>query len=181
MFQSGQQNTTYDGSGGVSVGSPLHKLLFAARFGELNILLSEQVTDKSRILFNRTPEERVKALAPWLTLDSDPYPAVIDGRIVWIVDGYTTSDAYPYSQFSDFGNSISDSANVSGAHERLNYLRNSVKATVDAYDGTVTLYGRVHSFYQRQICLQCCQRVAGVIRLVDRIEVESMSEPAVAV
>lgn len=137
---SGQQTTTYTGKGGVALGSTLNKLLFATRFSDVNLLLSEQVTEKSRILFNRTPAERVQALAPWLTLDGDPYPAVVGGRIVWIVDGYTTSNRYPYSQVSEFGASVADSSGRRGANTSLNYIRNSIKATVDAYDGTVTLY-----------------------------------------
>jgi uncharacterized membrane protein (UPF0182 family) len=137
----GQRMTTYTGVGGVPVGSFLNKVLFAARFGEANILLSEQVTENSRILFNRTPLERVKAVAPWLTLDSDPYPAVVDGKIVWIIDGYTTSAGYPYSQYTEFSDAVSDSAGArSTADTKVNYIRNSVKATVDAYDGTVTLF-----------------------------------------
>lgn len=138
---SGQHNTTYVGKGGVPIGSTLNKLLFAARFGEPNIFLSEQVTDSSRILFNREPADRVAALAPWLTLDSDPYPAVIDGRIVWIVDGYTTSNQFPYSQYTGLSDAVADSFGArTRADSQVNYIRNSVKATVDAYDGTVTLY-----------------------------------------
>lgn len=138
---SGQHNTTYTGKGGVPVGSSLNKLLFAARFGEPNIFLSEQVTDSSRILFNREPKDRVAAVAPWLTLDSDPYPAVVEGRIVWIVDGYTLSSKYPYSQYTGLSDAVADSFGArSNADGQINYIRNSVKATVDAYDGTVTLY-----------------------------------------
>jgi uncharacterized membrane protein (UPF0182 family) len=138
----GQQNTTYVGKGGVAIGGIVNKLLFAARFGEPNIVLSEQVTDNSRVLYNREPADRVKALAPWLTLDGDPYPAVIDGRVVWILDGYTTSSKFPYSQFTSLDDAVTDSMGSRNTQAgRINYLRNSVKATVDAYDGTVTLYG----------------------------------------
>jgi uncharacterized membrane protein (UPF0182 family) len=137
----GQQNTTYVGKGGVAIGGLLNKLLFAARFAEPNIVLSEQVTDNSRILFNREPAERVKALAPWLTLDGDAYPAVVDGRIVWIIDAYTTTNQYPYSQSTSLSDATTDSGTSRSNASNVNYIRNSVKVTVDAYDGTVTLYG----------------------------------------
>lgn len=137
---SGQQNTTYTGKGGVPVGGTLNKLLFAARFGEPNFLLSEQITEKSRVIFNRTPVQRVQEIAPWLTLDGDPYPAVIDGKIVWIIDGYTTTGNYPYSQTTSVADATSDSFQQRATDRNINYIRNSVKATVDAYDGTVTLY-----------------------------------------
>ncbi|MCX6402410.1 MAG: UPF0182 family protein [Actinobacteria bacterium] len=137
---SGQQNTTYTGKGGVAIGGTLNKLLFAARFGEPNFLLSEQITDNSRVLYNRTPVERVEAVAPWLTLDGDPYAAVIDGRIVWILDGYTTTGNFPYSQTTSLADATSDSFQQRTTDSNINYIRNSVKATVDAYDGTVTLY-----------------------------------------
>ena len=137
----GQQNTTYKGKGGVAIGGMLNKLLFAARFAEPNIVLSEQVTDNSRILFNREPAERVKALAPWLTLDGDAYPAVIDGRVVWIIDAYTTTNQYPYSQTTSLSDATTDSGTSRSTASTINYIRNSVKATVDAYDGTVVLYG----------------------------------------
>ncbi|MEN9923476.1 MAG: hypothetical protein RIS09_990 [Actinomycetota bacterium] len=136
----GQQNTTYKGKGGVAVGGLFNKMLFAARYGEANILLSEQVTEDSRILYKRNPADRIQAVAPWLTLDGDPYPAVIDGRVVWILDGYTTSANYPYSRETVIASAVTDSLGVRTVTSTLNYIRNSVKATVDAYDGTVTLY-----------------------------------------
>lgn len=136
----GQQNTTYTGKGGVAVGGLFNKMLFAARYGEANILLSEQVTADSRMLYKRNPADRIQAVAPWLTLDGDPYPAVIDGRIVWILDGYTTSANYPYSRETVIASAVTDSLGVRTVTSTLNYIRNSVKATVDAYDGTVTLY-----------------------------------------
>ena len=79
------------------VGSLFHRLLFAVKFQEHNILLSNLVNSESKILYDRDPRDRVEKVAPWLTLDGDPYPAVVDGRIVWIVDGYTTTNGYPYS------------------------------------------------------------------------------------
>ena len=93
----GQRNNTYTGKGGVGVGNIFHKLLFAARFQDPNIVLSSLVNSESRILFDREPVTRVAKVAPWLTLDGDPYPVVVDGRVKWIVDGYTTTSAYPYS------------------------------------------------------------------------------------
>ncbi|MEY4323784.1 MAG: hypothetical protein RL410_1565 [Actinomycetota bacterium] len=136
----GQQTTTYTGQGGVAIGGLFNKLLFATRFMEPNIVLSEQVTENSRILFNREPVNRVKALAPWLTIDGDPYPAVVDGRIVWIIDGLTTTNQYPYSQSTTLSAATADSGSSRTTDTDINYIRNGVKATVDAFDGTVTLY-----------------------------------------
>jgi uncharacterized membrane protein (UPF0182 family) len=136
--------TTYKGDGGVSVGSWFNRAVFAARFGEKNILFSSDITSQSRILYERNPRDRVEKVAPWLTIDGDPYPAVVDGRITWILDGYTTSDGYPYSERNTLGQVTADA--VTGGNRAkqgendVNYLRNSVKATVDAYNGTVTLY-----------------------------------------
>jgi len=141
---SGQRNNTYDGIGGVDVGSPLHRLMFAAKFSEPNILLSSLIGADSKILYDRDPLTRVKSVAPWMRVDADPYPAVVNGRIVWLVDGYTTTDAYPYSARLRWSDAISDSLtqrrNINIDQDYVNYVRNSVKAVVDAYDGTVTLY-----------------------------------------
>ena len=143
---SGQASFTYDGKGGVKMGSLFGRLLFAAKFGEPNLLLSDRVNADSKILWNRTPRQRVEAVAPWLTVDGDSYPAVVGGRIVWIVDGYTTTSGYPYSQLTSLGDVTTDSVTATStsvsaqAAAQVNYIRNSVKATVDAYDGTVTLY-----------------------------------------
>lgn len=142
----GQKNYTYTGNGGVPVGSLLNKLIFAVKYGEQRILLSNLINEDSKILFNRSPRERVAKVAPWLTLDGDPYPAVVDGKITWIIDGYTTSAGYPYSQSTSLATATNDaltsnSASITAqANRTVNYIRNSVKATVDAYDGTVTLY-----------------------------------------
>ena len=142
----GQRLSTYDGTGGVPIGSTLSRLLFMAKFQDPNIILSDLVNDQSRILWDRSPAERVAKVAPWLTLDQDPYPVVIDGRIVWIIDGYTTSNNYPYSSRVGLSDATSDSITTRTAgsalqpRDQVNYVRNSVKATVDAYDGTVTLY-----------------------------------------
>jgi uncharacterized membrane protein (UPF0182 family) len=141
-----RQNYSYTGDGGVSIGSTFRKVLFALRFGEKNILLSSALTKDSRILYVRNPRERVQKVAPWLTLDGDPYPAVVNGSVEWIIDGYTTSAGYPYSQRETLGNVTSDAVTQSAsnrsqqADKSVNYIRNSVKATVDAYTGKVTLY-----------------------------------------
>jgi uncharacterized membrane protein (UPF0182 family) len=123
-----QQSTTYVGKGGVPVGSLLNKLMYAVKFREPKILLSTAVNRDSRIMYDRDPGKRVQQVAPWLTIDGDTYPVVADGRILWVVDGYTTTAAYPYS---------TTTTQLGG---KVNYVRNSVKATVDAYDGTVKLY-----------------------------------------
>lgn len=143
---SGQQNNTYTGKGGVGIGSSFRKLLYAIKFQDQNILLSNQVNAKSKILYDREPRERVQKVAPFLTLDGDPYPAVVDGKIKWILDGYTTTSHYPYSRTQVLEEATSDSITQSTTsvapldNQKVNYIRNSVKATVDAYDGTVTLY-----------------------------------------
>jgi uncharacterized protein len=139
------ETTTYDGEGDVEVDSLLDQLLYAVKFGDPNFLLSERVHENSKVLYYRKPLERVEKLAPWLTLDEDPYPAVIDGRIVWIVDGYTTTDRYPLAQKESFEEMTDDSLDDGSQFgtlptDEINYMRNAVKATVDAYDGSVNLY-----------------------------------------
>jgi uncharacterized membrane protein (UPF0182 family) len=142
----GQKNYTYSGSGGVPVGSLLNKVVFALKYQEQRILLSSLINKDSKILFERNPRERVSKVAPWLTLDGDPYPALVDGKILWIVDGYTTSAGYPYSRQTSLSNATADALTTNSAsiaaqrNQTVNYIRNSVKATVDAYNGTVTLY-----------------------------------------
>ena len=143
--EGGGQRNTYSGDGGVPVGSLVNKVLFATKFQEGNILLSNRVNSESQILWDRHPRDRVEKVAPWLITDGDPYPAVVDGRIVWVVDGYTASSSYPYSQRIGLEVLTNDSltAQQQAAGQTVgtvNYIRNSVKATVDAYDGTVTLY-----------------------------------------
>ncbi|RTL67952.1 MAG: UPF0182 family protein [Pseudonocardiaceae bacterium] len=142
-YDSDSQQYTYTGKGGVSLGNFFNRLVFAIDNGEIRILFNDSINDESKIIFNRDPLERVKNVAPWLTVDGDPYPAVVDGKIQWIVDGYTTLKQYPYAQQVPLGDATRDS--LQGGVQRLpdtdvSYLRNSVKATVDAYDGTVTLY-----------------------------------------
>ena len=142
----GQKNYTYKGTGGVPVGSLINKLVFALKYQEQKLLLSSLINKDSKILFERNPRERVAKVAPWLTLDGDPYPAIIGGKVLWIIDGYTTSAGYPYSKQISLSSATNDaltansSAVTAQRNQSVNYLRNSVKATVDAYDGTVTLY-----------------------------------------
>ncbi|HET7399625.1 MAG TPA: UPF0182 family protein [Intrasporangium sp.] len=141
----GAINYTYAGTGGVALNAAT-RLAYALKYREINFLLSDAVTNQSRILDHRTPRERIQRVAPWLTLDGNAYPAVVDGRVLWILDGYTTTANYPYSQTTTLDVATEDS--VTQTREsvqavkagQINYVRNSVKATVDAYDGTVTLY-----------------------------------------
>lgn len=140
---SSEQYYTYGGEGGVQLGSAFRKTLYALKYRQANFLLSDAVNDNSRLMYVRDPRDRVQKVAPFLTLDGDPYPAVVDGRILWIVDGYTTASTYPYSQRVNLQSATDDSQTpltVQQARQNINYMRNSVKATVDAYDGTVTLY-----------------------------------------
>jgi uncharacterized membrane protein (UPF0182 family) len=136
---------TYQGKGGVPVGSFFNRLLYATKFRDANILLSSRVNTDSKILYDRSPRERVEKAAPWLTPDGDPYPAIVDGQVVWIVDGYTTSSNYPYSEKVALDDSTRDTTTGRGTiaqqpSEQINYIRNSVKAVVNAYDGSVQLY-----------------------------------------
>ncbi|HEY0187711.1 MAG TPA: UPF0182 family protein [Cellulomonas sp.] len=133
-------------SAGPEIGSFWNKLLYSIKFGSEQILFSDRVTSESQILYDRDPVERVQKVAPYLTLDGRVYPAVVDGRVVWMVDGYTTSDQYPYSASQSLEDATVDSLTATSTSvealepETVNYIRNSVKATVDAYDGSVTLY-----------------------------------------
>ena len=142
----GERRTTYAGNGGVALGGVFRKLAYAAKYQEYNFLFSDSINEQSRILDVRNPSDRVKKVAPWLTVDGDPYPIMAGGRIQWVIDGYTTSARYPYSQMSSLDSSTEDSItnnadNVRSIREgSINYIRNSVKATVDAYDGSVKLY-----------------------------------------
>ena len=144
--ENGQRNYTYTGKGGVPMGSLFTRLLFAIKYQEQRIVLSNLINSDSKILFNRNPNERVSKVAPWLTLDGNIYPAVVDGRILWIVDGYTTSNGYPYSRKTNLAGATTNTITTRAAAVRslasrdISYMRNSVKATVDAYDGTVKLY-----------------------------------------
>ncbi|MFF5293830.1 UPF0182 family membrane protein [Paractinoplanes globisporus] len=135
---------TYSGKGGVPIGSFFRRLVFSIKLTESNFLLSDAVNSNSKLMYIRDPRSRVEKVAPFLTIDGDPYPAAVDGRIVWILDGYTTANTYPYSQKVNLANETKDELTGQGqfalARDDVNYMRNSVKATVDAYDGTVKLY-----------------------------------------
>ena len=138
------KNYTYTGGGGVPVGSWVSRSVFAAKFAERNFLFSNVIGSNSKILFNRDPAQRVEAVAPWLTADSNVYPAIVNKRLVWIIDAYTTLDNYPYSELTSLSSATADSTEVAFNRlvpdKQVSYIRNSVKATVDAYDGTVSLY-----------------------------------------
>jgi uncharacterized membrane protein (UPF0182 family) len=132
---------TFTGNGGPKLDNFVKRVAYSLKFQSEQIMLSDAIGDKSQILYNRDPLQRVQAVAPYLTLDSDPYPAVVNGRVLWIVDGYTTSANYPYSSAENYSQSIADSASERTlTRGKINYIRNSVKATVDAYDGSVKLY-----------------------------------------
>lgn len=141
----GGRYSTYDGTGGVPIGSTFRQVLYAAKFWDSSLLLSGRVTAASKVIYDRHPRQMVEKVAPWLTLDGDPYPAVVDGRLQWILDGYTTSSYYPMSARENLSRVTSDSLTAEQAvaaqrADDINYIRNSVKATVDAYSGTVNLY-----------------------------------------
>ena len=126
-YPSGDQNitTTYEGHGGVLMDSPLKRAAFAYRFGDVSVVLSNYLTSETRVMLYRNVHERVRQVAPFLLYDSDPYLVIADGRLIWLQDAYTATSMYPYSQPYD---------------DRFNYIRNSVKVTIDAYDGDVVFY-----------------------------------------
>lgn len=141
----GQTNNTYAGSGGVPIGNVIQRAIFALSYQDPNILLSNQIGSQSKILYDRDPKTRVAKVAPWLTLDGDPYPAVVDGKVQWIVDGYTTTNDFPYAARISLRDATADSVNTQSdsfplSAGNITYIRNAVKATVDAYDGTVNIY-----------------------------------------
>ncbi|MFB6992334.1 UPF0182 family protein [Streptomyces sp. NPDC056230] len=143
--EDGEKTTSYQGNSGVSLSNAFNRAAYAVAFSEPQILYSGAIGDGSRILYNRTPKERVEAVAPWLTIDGDAYPAVVNHRIQWVVDAYTTTNGYPYASRTTLGDTTADSLTtnqraVVAQQNQVNYIRNSVKATVDAYDGTVKLY-----------------------------------------
>jgi uncharacterized membrane protein (UPF0182 family) len=145
-YDTDTERYTYNGRGGVPLDNLVNRMVFALFYGERNILFNSSINENSKIMYVRDPAARVQAVAPWLTLDGDPYPAVVDGRITWIVDGYTTLERYPYAERTPLGESTTDALQPGQGGVRpeldrdVSYLRNSVKATVDAYDGTVTMY-----------------------------------------
>lgn len=148
----GQVLTTYSGDGGPQLSNWWEKLMFAIKFRSTDMFFSDRVTSNSQILYDRDPSERVAKVAPYLTLDSKAYPAVVDmdgdsstpKRLVWIIDAYTTSNSYPYSARTSLSSATEDAqstgVSIYGGEDEVNYVRNSVKAVVDAYDGSVTLY-----------------------------------------
>jgi uncharacterized protein len=131
---------TYTGAGGVPIGNWFNRFVFTAKFTERNILFSRAIGSGSKVIIYRDPTERVQHVAPWLTTDANAYPAAVSGRIVWIVDAYTTLDTYPYAQHSSLEGPVASATGTLRPGKSVAYVRNSVKATVDAYDGTVTLY-----------------------------------------
>ena len=118
-----ENNFSYDGKAGIKL-NPLNRVLFSIYEQNPKILISSAISSNSRILMNREIMSRVKKIAPFLEYDEDPYPVINDGKLLWIIDGYTTSDRYPFSEPQD----------------DINYIRNSVKVTVDAYNGDVNFY-----------------------------------------
>jgi uncharacterized protein len=125
--------TRYKGKDGVELDNPIRRAAFALRFGDINPLISGQVGGGTKVLYVRDIKDRVKKLAPFLDFDADPYPVVSGGRVTWVLDAYTTTSRYPYAQ------KVSGPSDT-GLNHGFNYVRNSVKATVDAYDGTVKFY-----------------------------------------
>lgn len=126
-YPSGDRNvfTTYEGSGGVLMNSPLKRAAFSYRFGDVSVLVSQYLTPETRVMLHRNIRQRVRQVAPFLLYDPDPYLVLVDGRLVWLQDAYTATHMYPYSQpYSD----------------RFNYIRNSVKVAIDAYNGHMTFY-----------------------------------------
>lgn len=140
-----EARSTFQGEGGPQVGNFFNRLVYALKFQSTDLLLSDQVNGESQILYDRDPVDRVEKVAPYLTLDSNTYPAIVDGRVKWIIDGYTTTADYPYSTQQELQSATVDSLTAEGVTaalpaEQVNYIRNAVKATVDAYDGSVNLY-----------------------------------------
>jgi len=128
--------THYSGDGGVQLSNLFDKVMFALRFSDINLLISNQITSQSRLMFDRGVQARVNKAAPFLSLDSDPYPVLVNGQINWVQDAYTTTDAYPYAQ-----NANTTALNPgSGLNQTFNYVRNSVKVLVNAYTGKMTFY-----------------------------------------
>jgi len=136
---SGPERTQYEGQGGINIGSPLRKFAFAVREGDPNLVLSSLIESESRILIYRNVRDRVLRAAPFLSLDSDPYLAAVDGRLVWIIDAYTSSPWYPYGQRFDL-DQIVGSVEEGALSGSVNYIRNSVKVVVDAYEGTMDFH-----------------------------------------
>lgn len=135
----GDVRTTYTGTAGVVLDSFWKKALFAYHFGDGNILLSNYISDQSRIIFNRNIQERINKVAPFLLLDLDPYITIVNGKLYWVQDAYTYSDDYPYSRPLD-NPSPNPNQNINDQPDQFNYIRNSVKVVIDAYNGDMTFY-----------------------------------------
>jgi uncharacterized membrane protein (UPF0182 family) len=140
----GDVYTSYQGKGGVPTSGFFSRLMYAWRFKNVNILISNLVGKDTKIMYYRQLQERLVKAAPFMNWDTDPYPAVVNGKVVWIADGYTASAMYPYSEQTNFTDRTTRNDTglgpITGIAGNNNYVRNSVKATIDAYDGTVTLY-----------------------------------------
>lgn len=146
-YPSGNENvySTYEGSGGVLLDNRLKRLAFAVRFGDVNVMLSDEITAQTRVQFHRDIQGRIRQITPFLMLDQDPYLVVLNGRLVWIQDAYTTSNNFPYATpvrtpQQPIGAFLPDGTEVVSAGPPVNYIRNAAKVVVDAYDGTVTYY-----------------------------------------
>src|SRR5262245_59804683 len=135
-----QATFTYDGDGGIPIGGFFQRALFAWRFRDVNLLISSLIQNDSRIMIYRDITQRVPKAAPFLKFDDDPYTAIVDGRLVWIWDGYTTTNQYPYSDFVDLADVAASANQTTSIGGTINYLRNSVKVVVDAYTGKMTYY-----------------------------------------
>jgi uncharacterized membrane protein (UPF0182 family) len=132
----GIASSTYDANGGIQVNSFLRRVALAINFGEFNLFGSNLITSESEIMLVRDVRDRVKKIAPFLHFDADPYPVVINGQVKWIIDAFTTSNRYPYAETAN----VSQISRESGLNHSFNYVRNSVKAVVDAYTGEATFY-----------------------------------------
>jgi len=128
--------THYTGDGGVQLSNFFDQAMFAIRFSDYNLLISNQITDQSRLMFDRGVQARVSKAAPFLSLDADPYPVLLNGQIDWVLYAYTTTDNYPYAQNAD----TSALPSSSGLNQTFNYVRNSVKVLINAYTGKMTFY-----------------------------------------
>ena len=128
--------THYSGDGGVQLSNFFTQAMFAIRFSDFNLIISNQITTQSRLMFDRGVQARVNKAAPFLSLDADPYPVLLHGQIDWVQDAYTTTDNYPYAQNAD----TSALPNGSGLNQNFNYVRNSVKVLINAYTGKMTFY-----------------------------------------
>jgi hypothetical protein len=174
-------HTTYQGHGGIPIGSALRRLLFAVQLHDPNIFFSSELNSASQLLMTRDPRARVARVAPWLTLDGDVYPTVVNGQIKWIVDGYTTSNTYPNSQLVGLNAASRTTLTANGAsaaqpNTAINYMQNSVKAVVDAYTGDVTLYEWNQSAHPDPLLKSWESAFPGLVRPQSSIPAALMSQ-----